>query len=397
MTRLEAIADALKVARLDGWLFYDFRLSDPLAYRILEVPATGTTTRRWFCYVPAVGAPAAIVSAVEARRLDALAARKVVYRSYEEMTRALGDLLVGARRIAMNYSPGAAIPYVSRVDAGTIELVRGVGVEVVSAADLIQRFDASLTATQLKSHQRAAVALRAVVNETFASIAAGVQAGNPVSECSVQAFVMERIAAHRLATHEWPIVAVNEHSADPHFGPNLSDDRAIRVGDFVLLDLWAKEKGEDSIYADFTWTAFVGEKVPAEHARIFEIVARARDSAVELIEQRVAAGETISGREADRASRAVIEEAGFGESFVHRTGHSIGREVHGTGANLDSLETLDDRQLIENTCFSVEPGIYLPGRFGVRSELDMTIENGRARVSGEPRQRAIVALRGKRS
>ncbi len=397
MTRLEEISAALQAAGLDGWLFYDFRLSDPLAYRILEVPTSGTTTRRWFCYVPAAGAPAAIVSAVEARRLDALAARKVVYRSYDDMTHELGEVLGSARRIAMNYSPGAAIPYVSRVDAGTIELVRSLGVEVVSAADLIQRFEASLTTAQMESHHRAAVALRAVVDETFADIAARVEAQRPVSECSVQAFVMERIGAHQLSTHEPPIVAVNEHSADPHFGPNRSDDRAINLGDFVLLDLWAKEKGEDSIYADFTWTAFVGADVPAEHARIFEIVARARDSTVELIEQRVASGLAISGREADRVSRAVIEEAGYGDRFVHRTGHSIGREVHGTGANLDSLETRDERQLIENTCFSVEPGIYLPGRFGVRSELDMTIENGRARVSGEPRQRAIVALPGKRA
>ncbi len=397
MTRLEEIAGALKADRLDGWLFYDFRLSDSLAYRILEVPTAGTTTRRWFCYVPATGAPVAIVSAVEAHRLDALTVRKVVYRSYEEMMRALGEVLAGARRIAMNYSPGAAIPYVSRVDAGTLELVRRYGVEVVSAADLIQRFEASLTPAQMESHHRAAVALRAVVDQTFADIAARVAARKPVSECSVQAFVMERIAAQGLATHEPPIVAINEHSADPHFGPNPSDDRAIRVGDFVLLDLWAKEKAEDSIYADFTWTAFVGKAVPAEHARVFEIVARARDSAVELIEQCVASGEAISGREADRAARAVIEESGLGQSFVHRTGHSIGREVHGTGANLDSLETLDDRSLIENTCFSVEPGIYLPGRFGVRSELDMTIENGRAHVSGEPRQRAIVALLAKRA
>jgi Xaa-Pro dipeptidase len=397
MTRLAEISGALKAARLDGWLFYDFRLSDPLAYRILEVPSGGTTTRRWFCYVPAAGAPMAIVSAVEAHRLDALAARKVVYRSYDEMTRALGDVLNSARRIAMNYSPGAAIPYVSRVDGGTLELIRGFGVEIVSAADLIQRFEASLTPAQMESHHRAAVALRAVVDETFADMAARVGARKTVSECSVQAFVMERIAAHGLQTHEPPIVAVNEHSADPHYGPNPSADRSIHEGDFVLLDLWAKEKGADSIYADFTWTAFVGEQVPAEHARIFAIVARARDSAVELIEQRVASGQPISGREADRASRAVIEEAGLGESFVHRTGHSIGREVHGTGANLDSLETLDDRQLIENTCFSVEPGIYLPGRFGLRSELDMTIENGRARVSGEPRQSAIVALFGKRT
>jgi Xaa-Pro dipeptidase len=392
VTPLAEIAGALREAGLDGWLFYDFRLSDPLAYRILGISTEGTTTRRWFCHVPARGEPVAIVSAVEAHRLDALDARKIVYRSYEEMVAALATILKSASTIAMNYSPAGAIPYVSRVDAGTIELVRAQNVTIVSAADLIQRFEATLTSAQLESHHRAARALRTIVDETFAEIAARVIANMAATECSIQDFVMKRIGAHHLTTHEPPIVAVNEHSADPHFGPALASDRAIGRGDFVLLDLWAKEAGANSIYADFTWTAFVGARVPDEHARIFDIVAHARDAAVELIERRIAANEAISGREADRAARGVIEAAGFGDQFVHRTGHSIGREVHGTGANLDSLETLDERRLIASTCFSVEPGIYLPGRFGVRSELDMTIEDGAARVSGEPRQREIVPL-----
>ena len=392
MTRLDEIAGALKAAGLDGWLFYDFRMSDPLAYRILELPENGIATRRWFCYVPATGKPTAIVSAVEAHRLDALGADKNVYRSHQEMLAALGIALKGARRIAMDYSPGCAIPYVSRVDAGTVEMVRATGVEVVSAADLIQRFEASLTREQLASHQRAARALRSIVDETFAEIGNLISRGRAVSEVSVQEFVMSRFAAKGLATYAPPIVAVNEHSADPHFAPMREHDRAVRRGDFVLLDLWAREAGADSIYADFTWVAYVGDEIPAEHARVFDIVARARDAAVDLVQARVAAREPVSGREADRAARAVIEDAGFGEEFVHRTGHSIGREVHGAGANLDSLETLDDRALIDNTCFSVEPGIYLPGKFGVRSELDMTIEDGRAMVSGEPRQREIVAI-----
>jgi len=292
----------------------------------------------------------------------------------------------------MNYSPGCAIPYVSRVDAGTVEILREMGIEVVTAADLIQRFEATLTVEQLASHQRAARGLRSIVDETFAEIAQLISSGRPVSEFSVQESVMARFSAQGLVTHAPPIVAVNEHSADPHYGPTANNDRAIRRGDFILLDLWAKEASADSVYADFTWVAFAGDKISDEHARVFRIVAEARDAAVELVERRVAAGEPVSGREADRAARSVIERAGFGDAFVHRTGHSIGREVHGTGANLDSLETLDDRRLIDNTCFSVEPGIYLPGKFGVRSELDMTIENGRALVSGEPRQREIVAL-----
>jgi len=391
-TRLDEIALALGHARLDGWLFYDFRLSDPLAYRILGLSEGGIATRRWFCFVPAHGKPRAIVSAVEAHRLDALGVEKIVYRSHDEMLAALRTALGGARRIAMDYSPGCAIPYVSRVDAGTVEIVRAMGIEVVTAADLIQRFEATLTREQLASHQRAARALRSIVDETFSEIGQLISAGRPVSEVSVQESVMARFAAQGLMTHAPPIVAVNEHSADAHYGPTPKHDYAIRRGDFILLDLWAKETAPDSIYADFTWVAFAGDKVPAEHARVFKIVADARDATVDLVQRRVAAGEPVSGREADRAARSVIEAAGFGDAFVHRTGHSIGREVHGTGANLDSLETLDDRTLIDSTCFSVEPGIYLPGRFGVRTELDMTLENGRAPVSGEPRQREIVAL-----
>jgi Xaa-Pro dipeptidase len=392
--RLDEIGLALADARLDGWLFYDFRLSDPLAYRILGLSEDGIATRRWFCYVPARGKPRAIVSAVEAHRLDALAVEKIVYRSHDEMIAALRKVLEGAQRIAMDYSPGCAIPYVSRVDAGTVEIVRAIGVEVVTAADLIQRFEATLTREQLASHQRAARALRSIVDETFSEIGQLISDDRAVSEVSVQESVMARFAARGLVTHAPPIVAVNEHSADPHYGPTAKHDRAIRRGDFILLDMWAKESAPDSIYADFTWVAFAGDKIPDEHARVFKVVADARDATVDLVQRRVAAGDAVSGREADRAARSVIEAAGFGDAFVHRTGHSIGREVHGTGANLDSLETLDDRTLIDNTCFSVEPGIYLPGKFGVRSELDMTIENGRAMVSGEPRQREIAALFG---
>jgi Xaa-Pro dipeptidase len=392
MARLDEIARALGDAQLDGWLFYDFRMSDPLAYRILGLSGDGIATRRWFCFVPAHGTPRAIVSAVEAHRLDALASEKIVYRSHDEMIAALRTALGGARRIAMDYSPGCAIPYVSRVDAGTVEIVRAMGIEVVTAADLIQHFEATLTSEQLASHNRAAHVLRSIVDETFGEIGRLISAGQPVSESSVQESVMARFAAAGLVTHAPPIVAVNEHSADPHYGPSTARDRAIRPGDFILLDLWAKESTPDSIYADFTWVAFAGDKIPAEHARVFEIVARARDATVDLVQLRVAVGEPVSGREADRAARAVIEAAGFGDAFVHRTGHSIGREVHGTGANLDSLETLDGRTLVDRTCFSVEPGIYLPGKFGVRSELDMTIENGRAMVSGEPRQGGIAAI-----
>jgi Xaa-Pro aminopeptidase len=392
MSRIADIQAALAEASLDGWLFYDFRVSDPIAYRILELPDYDLVTRRWFCFVPCAGAPRKLVSAVEATRLDAIAGPAIVYRSLSEMRDGLAKLLGGAKRIAMAYSPNCAIPYVSRVDAGTIELVRSLGVEVISAADLIQRFEATLTAEQMQSHHRAARKLREIVDETFGEIGRRIRSRSETFEHQIQQFVMDRFASNGMTTHAPPIVAVNAHSANPHYGPSAEHSTPINRGDFVLLDLWAKETDEDSIYADFTWTAYVGESVPDEHARIFSIVANARDAAIELVRARVADKQIVSGREADRAAREVIEAAGFGAQYLHRTGHSIGREVHGTGANLDSLETDDHRMLIENTCFSIEPGIYLEGRFGVRSEVDMTIENGRASVSADAIQREIVTI-----
>ncbi len=392
MSRFDEIARALGTAALDGWLFYDFRLSDPLAYRVLGLSRAGITTRRWFCFVPAGAPPIALVSAVEPNRLDSLGVQKIVYRSAAEMLDALRSMLAGRRRIAMDYSPNCAIPYVSRVDAGTVELIRSLGVEVVSAADLIQTFEARLTPAGLASHHRAAAIVRAVVDETFAEIGRTLRANEPISEFSIQSFVLARFESHGLVAEEPPIVAVNANAANPHFAPAREADTAIRHGDLVLLDLWAKQPHRDAIYADQTWMAYAGERVPDEYARVFAIAAEARDRAVALIVNRTAARETISGAEAYRAARAVIEAAGFGPRFVHRTGHSIGREVHGTGANLDSLETDDHRTLVEGSCFSVEPGIYLPGRFGVRTELNMTIEDGRARVSAAPAQTAIAAL-----
>jgi Xaa-Pro aminopeptidase len=393
MDRIADIARALREAALDGWLFYDFRMSDPLAYRILGIPKNGLTTRRWFCFIPADGAPVAIVSAVEAHRLDALPfPRRIVYRSEREMIAALAGLLKGHHHIAMNYSANCAIPYVSRVDGGTIELVRSLGVEVVTAADLIQVFEATLTTSQLAGHRRAAAALRAIVLDAFGEIARRIRGNHMCSEASIQRFVLDQIATYGMRTDEPPIVAVNANAANPHFSTSADQDTPIRTGDLVLIDLFSKEAGDDAIYGDLTWMGYVGDAVPEEFARVFAIVAQARDTAVALVQRRIADRQPVSGAEADRAARNIIEAAGYGDQFVHRTGHSIGREVHGTGANLDSLETSDHRGLIENTCFSVEPGIYLPGRFGVRSELDMTIANGRAEVSAAPPQKSIIPI-----
>jgi Xaa-Pro dipeptidase len=393
MARLQEIASALREAGVDGWLLYDFRLSDPLAYRILGLPESGLATRRWFYLIGADGSGNGLVSAVEAHRLDRVpAATRMIYRSEGQMVAGLRALLAGCRRIAMNYSPQCAIPYVSRVDGGTLELIRGLGVEVVTAADLVQRFEATLTGAQLAGHRRAARHLRDIVDESFGEIARCVRHHLPCSEFSIQQFVLDRIAAHGLRTDEAPIVAVNANAANPHFSPGEDRDTPIRHGDLVLIDLFAKEQAADSIYGDLTWMGCATTTIPEAFAQVFRIVANARDGAVELIQQRLAQGMPVTGEEADRAARKVIEAAGYGDNFVHRTGHSIGREVHGTGANLDSLETRDHRNLIEHTCFSVEPGIYLPERFGIRSELDMTIEAGVAAVSGGPPQQEIIPL-----
>jgi Xaa-Pro dipeptidase len=393
MGRIDEIAQALKEADLDGWLLYDFRLSDPLAYRILGLPETGLATRRWFYFIGADGTTRALVSAVEAHRLDALSATaRTVYRSEREMIAGLAEILHGSRRIAMNYSPQCAIPYVSRVDGGTIDLVRATGVEIVTAADLIQRFEAALTPAQLGGHRRAANHLREIVNEAFGEIARRVRHHLPCTEYTMQQLVLGRIAAHGMRTDEAPIVAANANAANPHFSTSEAQDTRIKHGDLILIDLFAKEMPPDSIYGDLTWMGYAGTSVPDDFADTFRIVAQARDAAVELIQSRVAQQAPVSGEEADRVARGIIEAAGYGDNFVHRTGHSIGREVHGTGANLDSLETRDSRRLIDRTCFSVEPGIYLPGRFGIRSELDMTIEDGRADVSGGPPQETIIPL-----
>lgn len=393
MARVEDIQRALAEADLDGWLLYDFRLSDPLAYRILGLSEKGLATRRWFYFIHAKRPPQALVSAVEAHRLDGLlASPRLVYRSERQMLEGLASMLRGCTRIAMNYSPQCAIPYVSRVDGGTIELVRSVGVEIVSAADLIQTFEATLTPVQLAGHRRAAAALREIVDETFAEIARRIGQHLPCTEFQIQRFVLERIEAHGMHTDEAPIVAVNANAADPHFSTGEGNDTQIQSRDLVLLDLFAKERTSESIYGDLTWMGFVGHEVPEEYERVFAIVARARDAAVALVQTRIHQSLRVTGAEADQAARRIIEVEGYGDNFVHRTGHSIGREVHGTGANLDSLETRDHRALIEGTCFSVEPGIYLPGSFGVRSELDMTIENGRAEISGGPAQESIIPI-----
>lgn len=384
--RLRAIQAALRDERLDGWLFYDFRGSDPLAYRILGLDSGTLSTRRWYYFVPDDGPPVGLVSTVEPHRLDDLPGTTRTFFTWQEHDRALAGILRGPRRIAMQYSPRNAIPYVARVDAGTLELVRESGVEVVSSANLVQRFEAVWTDAQWHSHVRAADAVGDTVHAAFDYL----RSAAPVSEYEVQRFILERFARHGLTTHHPPVVAAGAHSADPHYTPGPEGSAVIRSGDFVLIDLWAKEP--HGVYADVTWTGFMGTSVPDRYRTIFEVVRNARDAAVAFVEDRIGQGQAFSGHEVDAAARAVITDAGYGDRFIHRTGHSIGKEVHGNGANMDGAETRDTRRVLPRTCFSIEPGIYLPGEFGVRSEIDVYVTERDVRVTGRPAQTEVVPI-----
>jgi Xaa-Pro aminopeptidase len=324
--------------------------------------------------------------------LDELPGASVQYMSWQSLGACLARILAKAKQAAMQYSPMNFIPYVSRVDAGTIEQIRGHGVEVVTSADLVQRFEAVWTEGQLKSHQDAAAKLRTIVDEAFRHVGESVAGRKDLTEYGLQQFILSRFKDHGLVTSSAPIAAVNEHSADPHYGPASTGSAVIAENQLVLIDLWAKRPEPGSVYADITWTGYVGREVPAKQNEVFQAVREARDGALEFVKTRVASGDFPCGWEVDEVSRNVIRNAGYGDKFLHRTGHSIGEEVHGNGANIDNLETQDKRRLLPHTCFSLEPGIYLPGQFGIRSELDVYLSEREAVVYGLPLQPAIVPI-----
>lgn len=399
---IAAIQQALREAGLDGWLFYDFRGSDPLASRILKLDPSRHMTRRWYYLIPAEGTPIKILHRIEPHVLDDVPGESRLYLSWQEqhecLRRALSGLGTGKvaaqapAKIAMQYSPMNAIPYISRVDAGTIELVRSFGVEVVTSADLVQRFEAAWNQVQYATHCDAAAKLRQIVDEAFRRVREETGRGATLTEYDLQQDILGRIKALGMHTYFPPIAAVNAHSADPHYMPAVEGSAPIKKGDLVLIDLWAKGTAPGSMYGDITWTGFVGERVPARQAEVFSIVAAARDAAIAFVQNEVGVGRFPCGGEVDDVCREVIRKAGYGDRFIHRTGHSIGEEVHGNGANIDNLETKDGRRLLPHTCFSIEPGIYLPGDFGIRSEVDVYVTEHEAIVTGTPIQTAIVPI-----
>jgi Xaa-Pro dipeptidase len=389
---IAAIQQALVDEGMDAWLFYHFHGNDPLATTILRLPESHFVSRRWFYLIPAKGQPQRLVHRIEMDALDDVPGGQNVYLGWRELETKLKELIAPYKRLAMQYSAGNAIPYISRVDAGTIELVKSAGCEVVSSANLVQMFEARWTQSQLDGHLQSVSNLRSIVFDAFSCIAQSVRAKQRVTEYDIQQFISQRFTDMGMTSNSSVIVAVNEHSGSPHYQPSAEHHSEIKEGDFVLLDIWAKLKQpSDSVYADITWTGFVGDTVPKKYADIFGIVAGARDAAVDFIRDAVKTGRVIHGSEADDVTRNYIKERGYGDQFVHRTGHSIGLEVHANGANIDNLETRDERRLIANTCFSIEPGIYLP-EFGVRSEIDVYIGDKDLVIGGQPIQTEVIPI-----
>jgi Xaa-Pro aminopeptidase len=389
---IESLQKALREDKLDGWLFYSFRGSDPIAENILRLNSAKFTTRRWFYFVPANGTPQKIVHAIETGTLDSLPGDKHVYLPWQELHEYLRQALRGVKKVAMQYSPMNTIPYISRVDAGTIELVRSCGVDIISSADLVQVFEAVWSDEQLQSHLAAAKHMREIVDEIVTEVRRRVRDNVAVNEVGIQDFILKEFDGRDLTAGHPPIVAINAHSADPHYAPNLVDNLPMKKGDFLLVDMWSKQKHPHAVYDDISWTFFIGESVPAEHEKIFNVVRDGRDAAIKAVQKRYAAGEALYGWQIDDEARRSITQAGYGQFFLHRTGHSIHEEVHGNGANIDNLETQDGRRLMARTCFSIEPGVYLKGNFGVRSEIDMYLSEKEAIVTGQPVQTEVIPI-----
>jgi Xaa-Pro dipeptidase len=382
---LPAIQSALREQKLEGWLFYDHHHRDPIANRVLGLDPDSLVTRRWYYFVPAAGEPKKLVHRIEAGRLDTLPGSKAVYSSWQELETNLAAMLTGHPRLAMQYSPRNAIMYVSMVDAGTVELLREMGKTIVSSADLVSQFEAVLSDQQIASHYEAQKDLDEILAEGYREIGRRLRPANgtaiELTEYDIVAWLQEAMRRANLIWEHGTNVSVNANSSDSHYEPTAAASKPVRDGDFLLIDIWARKNRPGTCFYDITWTGVVGREPNAREQQVFETVRNARDAAINEVKQAFASGTKIAGWQADAAARRVITDAGFGEYFTHRTGHNIAAELHGSGAHLDNLETHDERLLLPRTCFSVEPGIYLP-EFGVRSEVNMMTSAHEARVTG---------------
>jgi Xaa-Pro dipeptidase len=386
---LAAIQAALRERNIDAWLFYDHHHRDPIAYRVLGLPASLMVTRRWFYLIPAQGDPLKLVHKIEAGHLDSLPGKKSQYAGWQELFESLKTMLSAYRDIAMQYSPNNIVFTISLVDGGTIELLRGLGKNIVSSADLLAQFEATLTDEQVNSHFAARDSVDSIVAAAFKEIGRRVRNGG-ATEYAIQQWFLEAFARENLLTDDPPIVAAGPNAGNPHYEPRADHPVAINEGDLVLLDVWGKKNTPNSVYYDITWMGFVGATPSTRMQEVFEIVRDARDAGVKTVVDAIGAGRRLAGFEVDRATRGHIQKAGYGDYFIHRTGHSISTDIHANGANMDDLEIHDERQIIPNSCFSIEPGIYLPD-FGVRSEVNMLVRAASAEVTGKI-QREIVTI-----
>jgi Xaa-Pro aminopeptidase len=390
---LSKIQSIIHKAGMDGWLFYDFRRSNDIAINILKIPDDKISSRRYFYFIPAKGNPIKIVNAIEAGNLDHLPGRKIIYASHKSLFGCLARALKNVKNIAMEYSPDNGIPYVSKVDAGTIELVKSFKVRVISSANLISHFTAVWSDKQFKENIPVAKTLTSIVHNSFNFIKNELSNNFSITEYDVQQFILNSIEKeHGYIAEHPPIAAINENSANPHYTPTQKVHKKIKKGDFILLDLWARSSNLNGVWSDITWVGHIDKTVPAKYMKIFNIVAEARDKAFKIVKNRFLHREDIFGYEVDDVARKVISKAGYEKYFIHRTGHSITTEGHGTGAHMDNYETHDDRLILPGTSFSIEPGIYLPGKFGIRSEIDVFIKKNREVISTGDVQKEVIPI-----
>lgn len=391
--RIQLIQQALAEQKIDAWLFYDFWKRNEYAQRILDYPKHILNTRRFFYLIPAKGEPRKLVHSIERWNLDHLPGEKAIFLSWQSLEEGLKKLLSGVTTVAMEYSPGNAIPYISKVDAGTIETVKKTGVNVVSSMNLTQYFESRWTEEAYRDNLETAKIMRGVVDKAFAFMKQRITAKQRITEYDVQQFMHKLFTDNGLMTKEDPNCSVNANSGNPHYEPTKDVHSELHEGDFVLIDLWAKKDKPGSTYNDITWVGYLGTSVPEKYTKVFNVVRDARDAAVDLLKKSFAERKPIRGCDVDDAARNVIVKAGYGEYFIHRTGHSITEDLHGSGANMDNLETRDERTIIPETSFSIEPGIYFMGDFGIRSEINAYIsKNHEVVIPGEPRQQEIIPI-----
>jgi Xaa-Pro dipeptidase len=388
---LHSVQKVLREQNLDGWLFYDFRGSDPIGRSILRIPSETQHSRRWFYFIPESGVPVKLVHTIERDVLDHLPCKKEVYLAWQEMESKLSLLFRPKQKIALQYSPKNVLPYISRIDAGMLELLKTFKIKPVSAAGLVQYFEARLSSSQLNTHISAARTIQSIIARTFEWIKTEIAVHSEINEYLIQQYIISEMEKHNLVSEGLPLVAAGVNSANPHYMPGATRYAPVFPGSIVQLDIAARERNKHAVYADLSWVGFVGDEVPPEYTKVFKVIIEARDSALEFIDQGIRKKKNIAGWQVDQVARKVIADAGYGDYFIHRTGHSIGNQVHANAVNLDSLETRDDRLLIEGLCVTIEPGIYF-SQYGMRSEINAYIGSEGVQVYSTPLQTEIVPI-----